>query len=49
MRGFMAEHNPDALAEMSGRFAEAIRRGLWQPRLNSAAGRLAELARGARR
>jgi cobaltochelatase CobN len=47
VRGFMAEHNPDALAEMSRRFAEAIRRGLWRPRSNSAADRLAAL--GARR
>jgi cobaltochelatase CobN len=48
VRGFVAAHNPDALAEMSRRLAEAIERGLWRPRLNSAAGRLAELAiRGA--
>jgi cobaltochelatase CobN len=45
VRGFVAEHNPDALVEMSRRFAEAIDRGLWTPRLNSAATRLAELAR----
>ncbi|MDB5408108.1 MAG: cobN [Rhodospirillales bacterium] len=43
VRGFVAEHNPDALVEMSRRFAEAIDRGLWTPRLNSAATRLAEL------
>jgi cobaltochelatase CobN len=43
VRGFMAEHNPDALVEMSRRFMEAIDRGLWAPRLNSAATRLAEL------
>ena len=42
--GFLAAHNPDALAEMSRRLAEAIERGLWRPRLNSAAGRLAELS-----
>jgi cobaltochelatase CobN len=48
VRGFVAAHNPDALAEMSRRFAEAIDRGLWRPRLNSAADRLAELSiRGA--
>jgi cobaltochelatase CobN len=47
VRGFIAEHNPAALAEMSRRFAEAIERGLWRPRLNSAGDRLAEL--GARR
>jgi cobaltochelatase CobN len=44
VRGFMAAHNPDALAEMSRRLAEAIERGLWRPRLNSAAGRLGELS-----
>jgi cobaltochelatase CobN len=36
VRGFMAEHNPAALAETSSRFAEAIERGLWRPRRNSA-------------
>jgi cobaltochelatase CobN len=36
VRGFMAEHNPAALAETSSRFLEAIDRGLWQPRRNSA-------------
>jgi cobaltochelatase CobN len=36
VRGFMAEHNPAALAETSGRFVEAIERGLWRPRRNSA-------------
>jgi cobaltochelatase CobN len=44
VRGFVAAHNPDALVEMSRRFAEAIDRGLWTPRLNSAALRLAELS-----
>jgi cobaltochelatase CobN len=44
VRGFVAAHNADALAEMSRRFAEAIDRGLWRPRLNSAAHRLAELS-----
>jgi cobaltochelatase CobN len=33
---FMAEHNPAALAETRRRFAEAIDRGLWRPRSNSA-------------
>ncbi|WP_062115763.1 cobaltochelatase subunit CobN [Aureimonas sp. AU40] len=32
---FLARNNPAALAEMRGRFAEAIRRGLWHPRSNS--------------
>jgi cobaltochelatase CobN len=36
VRRFMAEHNPAALAETSRRFAEAIDRGLWRPRSNSA-------------
>jgi cobaltochelatase CobN len=36
VRGFMAEHNPAALAETSRRFLEAIDRGLWRPRRNSA-------------
>ncbi len=36
VRGFMAEHNPAALAETSARFLEAIDRGLWRPRRNSA-------------
>ncbi len=48
VRGFVAAHNPDALAEIARRLGEAIERGLWRPRLNSAADRLAELAmRGA--
>ncbi len=41
---FMAENNPAALREMSARFAEAIARGLWQPRLNSVHDRLKELS-----
>jgi cobaltochelatase CobN len=36
VRGFMAEHNPAALAETGRRFREAIDRGLWRPRRNSA-------------
>jgi cobaltochelatase CobN len=36
VRGFMAEHNPAALAETGRRFLEAIDRGLWRPRRNSA-------------
>jgi cobaltochelatase CobN len=42
VRGFMAEHNPAALAETRRRFAEAIERGLWRPRSNSARESLAE-------
>jgi cobaltochelatase CobN len=36
VRGFIAEANPDALREMAARFNEAIRRGLWTPKSNSA-------------
>jgi len=36
VRDFMAQYNPAALAETSRRFAEAIDRGLWRPRRNSA-------------
>jgi len=35
-RTFLDENNPEALAEMSARFLEAIERGFWQPRRNSA-------------
>ena len=44
VRGFMAEANPAALREVAQRFAEAVERGLWQPRRNSAAALLDELA-----
>jgi cobaltochelatase CobN len=46
VRGFIAEANPAALREIAARLAEAVERGLWQPRSNTAAARLAELARG---
>ncbi|MFN7012151.1 MAG: cobaltochelatase subunit CobN [Allorhizobium sp.] len=36
VRDFMAEKNPAALREMSERLIEAIDRGLWTPRSNSA-------------
>ncbi|GAA4178096.1 cobaltochelatase subunit CobN [Shinella granuli] len=36
VRAFLMEKNPAALAEMAARFAEAIDRGLWTPRSNSA-------------
>jgi cobaltochelatase CobN len=36
VRDFMAETNPAALAEMTERMREAIDRGLWTPRSNSA-------------
>jgi cobaltochelatase CobN len=35
-RGFIEAANPAALAEMAARFEEAIERGMWQPRSNSA-------------
>ena len=46
VRGFMARHNPAALAETGRRFLEAIDRGLWRPRRNSARQRLEEWSRG---
>ena len=36
VRDFIAQENPDALNEIATRFIEAIDRGLWTPRLNSA-------------
>lgn len=36
VRAFLGENNPAALAEIRDRFAEAIERGLWTPRSNSA-------------
>jgi cobaltochelatase CobN len=43
---FIAEANAPALAEMAGRFREAIRRGLWAPRKNSVHARLDALSEG---
>ena len=40
---FLAANNPAALAEIAGRFREAIDRGLWAPRSNSAYDRLSRL------
>lgn len=37
VRQFIADNNPDALADIRARLAEAIERGLWQPRRNSVA------------
>ncbi len=42
-RDFIATNNPAALKEIAARLEEAIARGLWQPRLNSAYGHLKEL------
>ncbi len=44
VRAFMAEVNPAALRETAARLAEALERGLWKPRSNSAGILLAELA-----
>ncbi len=35
-RDFIRTHNPSALGEIAGRLSEAIDRGLWSPRSNSA-------------
>jgi cobaltochelatase CobN len=43
VRAFMAEANPAALRETAARLAEALERGLWKPRSNSAGLLLAEL------
>ena len=42
-REFIAEHNAPALLEMAQRFQEAIDRGLWTPKSNSARARIAGL------
>ena len=44
VRDFIADVNAPALAEMADRFLEAMERGLWSPRANSAYERLAALA-----
>jgi cobaltochelatase CobN len=46
VRDFLAEKNPAALAEMAERFGEAIDRGLWTARSNSARFDLGELSQG---
>ncbi|HEV2301454.1 MAG TPA: cobaltochelatase subunit CobN [Stellaceae bacterium] len=46
VREFIAAHNAPALVETSRRFLEAIERGLWRPRRNSAAESLREWSRG---
>ncbi len=48
VRAFIAEHNAPALAEMAARFREAIERGLWAPRANSAYDHLSALISGPR-
>jgi cobaltochelatase CobN len=44
VRAFMADANPAALRETAARLAEALERGLWKPRSNSAGVLLAELS-----
>ena len=44
VRDFMADANPDALRELCARLLEAIERGLWRPKSNSAGALLASLA-----
>ncbi len=43
VRGFIADNNAPALREMAARFREAIDRGLWAPRQNSAYDQLSAL------
>ncbi len=45
-REFIADHNAPALREMAQRLEEAIERGLWVPKSNSARALLRELADG---
>ena len=42
-RAFLEEANPAALKEIAARLDEAVRRGLWQPRSNTAQSLIAEL------
>jgi cobaltochelatase CobN len=46
VRDFMAETNPAALAETAAKFEEAIARGFWHPRSNSARDLLKNLSMG---
>ncbi len=46
VRKFLEDNNPNALREMSERLLEALDRGLWRPRSNSAAFRLSDLSQG---
>jgi len=47
-RAFIEDNNPPALAEIAERLAEAIDRGLWTPRSNSARARIDKLRAPAR-
>ena len=44
VRNFMAQVNPAALRETARRLAEALDRGLWKAKSNSASVLLAEIA-----
>ena len=44
VREFLQQHNRAALEEIAGRFLEAMQRGLWQPRSNSARHLLEQVA-----
>ena len=46
VRAFFDENNPAALREIAERLAEAVERGLWRPRSNSAHVTLTEIAAG---
>jgi cobaltochelatase CobN len=48
VRGFIAEANPAALAEIEARFTEAVERGLWHPRRNDLKERLQPARIGSR-
>ncbi|HHL21166.1 MAG TPA: cobaltochelatase subunit CobN [Aliiroseovarius sp.] len=47
-RAFIAEHNAPALSEIAQRLREAIERGLWAPKSNSAGALIETLAQGRR-
>ncbi len=47
VRGFIEEANPSALREIADRLSEAIDRGLWTPRSNSARARIENLRQAA--
>ncbi|WP_439815236.1 cobaltochelatase subunit CobN [Zavarzinia sp. CC-PAN008] len=44
VRAFLAQTNPHALADIAARLDEAVQRGLWRPRSNSAGELLARLS-----
>jgi cobaltochelatase CobN len=45
-RDFIEKANPPALADVADRLSEAIERGLWQPRSNSARALIERFRRG---